>query len=442
MSLNCASRVGRTTVSCTYGHDDFPALICWSDPLSRIGSRVLACLTAITLLAPVQALVASPASAVAPTPGNIIVSRLGDGSSSLGSAATPVFLDEYKPDGTFVQTTALPTAVAGTQRRLTMSGSASSEGALSSGRWQARYPDRTANFGPHRRPSSARPMHRSGWPTSGQRSTETSGLTRVQGGLLSEIKEPVIRQWRSKLQDAGVGAATLAEAYRLVHSIFNTAVDDLLIRRNPCRIKAAGQDKAHQRFALTIDQVFAVADAIQLRYRLLVLLGALTSLRFGEFAALRRRDVDPDGGELRVRRSQAELQHGRTIIKDPKSERAPLGRHPGGCAPRPARPSRPVLRNRTGRPGVHRPEGWSPTATKLPPAMEEGTRDANIEEDVHFHDLRHTGNALAAATGASTKELMARMGHSSVRAALIDQHASRSRDKADRRGDQPELPDL
>ncbi len=55
--------------------------------------------------------------------------------------------------------------------------------------------------------------------------------------------------------------------------------------------------------------------------------------------------------------------------------------------------------------------------------------DAKVEEDVHFHDLRHTGNALAAATGASTKELMARMGHSSIRAALIYQHASRSRDK-------------
>ncbi|MGB9279993.1 MAG: site-specific integrase, partial [Pseudonocardiaceae bacterium] len=51
------------------------------------------------------------------------------------------------------------------------------------------------------------------------------------------------------------------------------------------------------------------------------------------------------------------------------------------------------------------------------------------EEDVHFHDLHHTGNALAAATGASTKELMARIGHSSMRAALIYQHATRSRDK-------------
>ena len=36
----------------------------------------------------------------------------------------------------------------------------------------------------------------------------------------------------------------------------------------------------------------------------------------------------------------------------------------------------------------------------------------------HFHDLRHTGNTLAATTGASTKELMSRMGHASARAGL------------------------
>jgi len=49
---------------------------------------------------------------------------------------------------------------------------------------------------------------------------------------------------------------------------------------------------------------------------------------------------------------------------------------------------------------------------------------------VHFHDLRHTGGTLAAATVASLKELMARLGHSSTRAALIYQHASRDRDQA------------
>jgi integrase len=49
---------------------------------------------------------------------------------------------------------------------------------------------------------------------------------------------------------------------------------------------------------------------------------------------------------------------------------------------------------------------------------------------LHLHDLRHTGNTMAAATGASLRELMERMGHSSSRAALIYQHASRDRDEA------------
>jgi len=49
---------------------------------------------------------------------------------------------------------------------------------------------------------------------------------------------------------------------------------------------------------------------------------------------------------------------------------------------------------------------------------------------MHFHDLRRVGGTLAAATGASLKELMARLGHSSTRAALMNQHASRDGDKA------------
>jgi hypothetical protein len=47
-----------------------------------------------------------------------------------------------------------------------------------------------------------------------------------------------------------------------------------------------------------------------------------------------------------------------------------------------------------------------------------------------FHDLRHAGNTLAAATAASTRELMGRMGHASPRAALIYQHATSERDQA------------
>jgi hypothetical protein len=49
---------------------------------------------------------------------------------------------------------------------------------------------------------------------------------------LAEIKEPHVRQWRKNLLEAGVSAVTAAKAYRLLKAVFNTAVDDGLIRRN------------------------------------------------------------------------------------------------------------------------------------------------------------------------------------------------------------------
>ncbi|CAM5742230.1 hypothetical protein SAFG77S_02038 [Streptomyces afghaniensis] len=63
-------------------------------------------------------------------------------------------------------------------------------------------------------------------------------------------------------------------------------------------------------------------------------------------------------------------------------------------------------------------------------------KTAGITVELHFHDLRHTGNTLASTAGASTRELMTRVGHSSSRAALIYQHMASDRDRtiADRLG--------
>ncbi|HYQ64689.1 tyrosine-type recombinase/integrase [Actinophytocola sp.] len=46
------------------------------------------------------------------------------------------------------------------------------------------------------------------------------------------------------------------------------------------------------------------------------------------------------------------------------------------------------------------------------------------ERGVHFHDLRHSGNTWAAQAGTSTKDLMVRIGHDDMRAAIIYQHPS------------------
>jgi len=50
-------------------------------------------------------------------------------------------------------------------------------------------------------------------------------------------------------------------------------------------------------------------------------------------------------------------------------------------------------------------------------------------ESLHFHDLRHTGNHLAARSGAGLRDLMARMGYDSERAAMIYQHEAQGADQ-------------
>jgi hypothetical protein len=71
-------------------------------------------------------------------------------------------------------------------------------------------------------------------------------------------------------RSAGVGPVTVAKTCRLLKAIFNTAVDDELVRRNPCRIPGAGTESSPERPTATLDQVFALADAIGPRFRALV----------------------------------------------------------------------------------------------------------------------------------------------------------------------------
>ena len=61
-------------------------------------------------------------------------------------------------------------------------------------------------------------------------------------------------------------------------------------------------------------------------------------------------------------------------------------------------------------------------------AFQRAKRLTDVSARFTLHDLRHTANTLTAAAGASTRELMARMGHASPAAALRYQHATEQRD--------------
>jgi len=247
--------------------------------------------------------------------------------------------------------------------------------------------------------------------------------------LVPDITEAHVRRWRKNLLDSGVGPVTTAKAYRLLKAILNTAVDDGLIRRNPCRITGAGQEKSPERPVLTVSQVFALADAFDRRYRLLILLAVFGSLRWGELAALRRRHIDLGSGTVRIVEAVVELTDGSRVTGPPKSSASRrIVSIPGFLLPDVK--SHLDLFTMPGEDSIVfiGPLGAPLRRPNFTRAWRQATTSAGLS-GIHFHDLRHTGNTMAGEAGASLRELMDRMGHSSLRAALIYQHRSSQRDK-------------
>lgn len=243
---------------------------------------------------------------------------------------------------------------------------------------------------------------------------------------LAALTPTVVRQWH-----AGLGNRTptlRAHAYALLRTILGTATDDELIKVNPCHVRgAATARRAKTIRPATLDELATLVEALPDKYRLLVLLASWCALRFGELAELRRSDLDVKNGIIRVRRGVARMG-GVTIVGTPKSL---AGVRDVVIPPHLLPLLKAHLRDYApGRddllfPGAHGGH-LSPSTLQKP---FERARAAAGRPDLRVHDLRHTGAVLAAATGATLAELMARLGHSTPSAAMKYQHAARDRDR-------------
>lgn len=208
--------------------------------------------------------------------------------------------------------------------------------------------------------------------------------------------------------------------------------EDNFLPKNPCRVRGADKEEPAERPVLTVAQVFDLAGRMPARFRAMVLLAAFASLRWGEVSALRRCDIAEDGSWVRINRAFVESTEKGLIVGPPKSKAGARTL----TLPTAVRPD--ILRHLetytqgsrdalvfTGenggalrRPNFNQRVKWTATVTKM------GLKG------LHFHDLRHAGNTWAAQAGTSTRDLMTRMGHDDMRAALIYQHASNEADQA------------
>jgi integrase len=138
---------------------------------------------------------------------------------------------------------------------------------------------------------------------------------------LIDLSPATIRTWHAGLlKRPKPGASTAAKSYRLLRSILATAVEDELITRNPCTIKGAGIERPKERPIATIEQIYALAEIIEPRYRALVLTATFTGLRLGELRALTRRRLDLLHATVHVVEQMSELKHAELVIGPPKSE--------------------------------------------------------------------------------------------------------------------------
>ena len=243
---------------------------------------------------------------------------------------------------------------------------------------------------------------------------------------LRALTPAVVREWYASAMRGSGGRVSIQQAYRFLHAVMNTAVRDGAIVKNPCQITGAGSDRAKERPIASPAEVVTLIEAITPRYRAAVLLAAWCGLRRGEVLGLRRDDVDLAAGCVVVRRNRVELLATRASFDaEPKTDAGKrtvalpphllpvLAEHMASWAG----PDR-VFVGRDGRPMQ---------GDAIRQAFGRARRKAGMP-GFRFHDLRHTGQTLAAATGATVKDLMRRLGHATPAASYRYLHAVDGRD--------------
>ena len=188
-------------------------------------------------------------------------------------------------------------------------------------------------------------------------------------------------------------------------------------------------ERAKEMRAATPAEVAVLADVIDPRYRALVLTAAYGGCRWGELAGLRQRNLDLDRGQLTVVEQTVELRSGKLVVRTPKTAAGTRVVHlPASVIT--------ALRLHLAQFAEPDPDGLVFTSEQSGPLRQNNFRNrrwlpavrAAGLDGLRFHDLRHVAGTLATVSGATIREVQARLGHASPAAAYRYQHVLDNRD--------------
>lgn len=257
-------------------------------------------------------------------------------------------------------------------------------------------------------------------------------LSALAGERLAMITPEAIRAWYAEQLKTGKKTQT-ARAYGLLKSILATAVQDGRIVINPCMIRGAQNASTGKTVKPpTAAELQKIVAKITPRYRAAVLIAAWAGCRYGELTELRRKDIRVVKDGKTVEAIIVEVSRGVThttgvgyTIGKTKSE---AGVRSIALPPHIFADILNHLKENTG----DFPESLLFPAADGATHLAESSfvkhwypaRDAAKRSDMPFHALRHYGATRFAQTGATLKEIQARLGHSTVSAAMRYQHVA------------------
>ncbi|WOC14303.1 tyrosine-type recombinase/integrase [Gordonia sp. MP11Mi] len=257
--------------------------------------------------------------------------------------------------------------------------------------------------------------------------SEAGFLTEWRATSLSQIRPEDVRAWRSEKLETRHLTQT-ARAYDLMKSVLKTAVEDGLLDANPCNVKGGSLTSTKKKVRPpTDDELDQLITAIDERYKALVVVAAAGGLRYGECLALTTDDM------LVERDDKGDVDCVRLVVDDAVVEGAGIPRESGEVKTeagvrgisifgRDAQIIAEHVANLS--PGVllwTDTQGRYVSQSSVNNAWWKARKEVGCE-DVTFHSLRHYQGTRYARTGATLAEIMARLGHGSVKAAMRYQH--------------------
>lgn len=247
---------------------------------------------------------------------------------------------------------------------------------------------------------------------------------------VGKLTVQMVRAWFAGLD---VYPTRNANAYSLLRTILNQALDDELIPANPCRVKrAAVKNRVVEPIALTATEIRRLSAEVTIeRWRCLILVAGFTGLRWGELAALRQSDFALTDDEVSVTVSRAVVRmKGEFTVGTPKS-RAAMRTVPMSTGLRPVIVAHIKEFAVPGRDGLVFPSvtGDFPHENTVRPHLRKAAAVIGHPK-LRFHDLRHSAATQFAQAGATLADHMTLMGHTSSAMSARYTHSTAARTKA------------